>query len=216
MTDSQSFNAEVAMPRVSKQPEVRRSELIDAAERLYVQQGYDETPVRDIVRASAVAQGTFYYYFKTKEDVLDAVIEKNIAQIQYAAEFALAKSGPDPRRQLQQVLNTLLGFKDIKNSFYRYLHLEKSAVLHRKFNEELTRVFVPLVGRIIAAGTVAGQFVAADAVDTAEILLVIIEHLNDRAHLSGRAADHDRRKTAAEHFAGRLLGLKAGQLPLDF
>ena len=43
-----------------KDPETRRSELINAAEELFLANGYEETAVSDIVRKIGVAQGTFY------------------------------------------------------------------------------------------------------------------------------------------------------------
>jgi AcrR family transcriptional regulator len=50
--------------RVTKDPEIRRKELMDAAEKLFLEHGYEETAVSDIVKKTGVAQGTFYYYFK--------------------------------------------------------------------------------------------------------------------------------------------------------
>jgi AcrR family transcriptional regulator len=67
------------MTRIVKEPEERRKELIDTAERLFIAQGYDQTSVSDIVKEVNVSQGAFYYYFDSKEDVLVAVMEKQIA-----------------------------------------------------------------------------------------------------------------------------------------
>ena len=55
--------------RVTKSPEVRRKELRDISEQLFLEKGYEQTMVSDIVRKADVAQGTFYYYFKSKEAV---------------------------------------------------------------------------------------------------------------------------------------------------
>jgi AcrR family transcriptional regulator len=59
--------------RVTKDPEIRRKELMDVAEELFLENGYEETAVSDIVKKAGVAQGTFYYYFKSKETKLDAI-----------------------------------------------------------------------------------------------------------------------------------------------
>ena len=47
--------------RITKNPEERRKELIDIAERLFIKKGYEQTAVSDIVKKAKVAQGTFYY-----------------------------------------------------------------------------------------------------------------------------------------------------------
>ena len=67
MTDTTT----VKRPR-TKPAEVRR-ELIDAAHRLFLDKGFEATSVGEIVEAADVAKGTFYFYFKTKDDILLAL-----------------------------------------------------------------------------------------------------------------------------------------------
>lgn len=52
----------------------RRMQLVETAKKLFIKKGFYETAVSDIVKECGVAQGTFYYYFKTKEDILRDVI----------------------------------------------------------------------------------------------------------------------------------------------
>jgi AcrR family transcriptional regulator len=62
-------------------PEGRRAEvkaqnrriILDAARRVFAELGYSATKVRDIIRATPLAAGTFYNYFRTKEEVLEAL-----------------------------------------------------------------------------------------------------------------------------------------------
>jgi AcrR family transcriptional regulator len=64
--------------RVTKDPKVRRQELIDIAEKLFVERGYENVAVSDIVKAAHVAQGTFYWYFESKEAILEAITDRVI------------------------------------------------------------------------------------------------------------------------------------------
>ena len=57
------------MTRIVKAPDVRRSELIACAQRLFYSMGYENTSVSDIVNEVGVAKGTFYYYFKSKQAI---------------------------------------------------------------------------------------------------------------------------------------------------
>jgi len=57
------------MTRIVKAPDVRRSELIACAQRLFYSKGYENTSVSDIVNEVGVAKGTFYYYFKSKQAI---------------------------------------------------------------------------------------------------------------------------------------------------
>lgn len=70
------------MTRITKPPQERRKEILDAALELFINNGYAKTSVSDIVQKVNVAQGLFYYYFKSKEEVFLAAME------QYTDEFS--------------------------------------------------------------------------------------------------------------------------------
>ena len=68
------------MTRIVKAPDERRSELIATAQQLFYTTGYERTSVNDIVKAVGVAQGTFYYYFDSKQAILEALVAELTAQ----------------------------------------------------------------------------------------------------------------------------------------
>ena len=80
------------MARVTKDPQIRIAEILDAANRLFNTKGYHETQVSDIVKEIGVAQGTFYYYFKSKDEVLEAVVRQQIAEVIAKIEAVTATS----------------------------------------------------------------------------------------------------------------------------
>ncbi len=61
--------------RISKSPQERKTEIIEAALELFLENGYEGTSVSMIVSRVGVAQGLFYYYFKSKEDVFQSAME---------------------------------------------------------------------------------------------------------------------------------------------
>lgn len=64
------------MVRTVKTPEVRRAEILQAASELFQEIGYESTSVDSIVRSAGIAKGTFYYYFKSKDEVLAALAQQ--------------------------------------------------------------------------------------------------------------------------------------------
>jgi len=76
MTDSLSGQATAAGPRSGK-----RERLIAAALQLLHQQGIERTTLADIAKAADVPAGNVYYYFKTKDEVIGAVIEARVQQV---------------------------------------------------------------------------------------------------------------------------------------
>ncbi len=65
-----------AMVRISKPPQERRREILSTALELFLKNGYEKTSVGDIVEKIGVAQGLFYYYFRSKEEVYRAAMEQ--------------------------------------------------------------------------------------------------------------------------------------------
>lgn len=68
------------MPRISKEPEVRKQEIMDTAMRLFAQKGYDATSMADIAREMGVVPGLCYRYFPSKHALFQAAVA------QYAQE----------------------------------------------------------------------------------------------------------------------------------
>lgn len=54
----------------------RKDELLRAAGELFLENGYADTSVNSIVESIGVSKGTFYYYFNSKQDVIDGLVEK--------------------------------------------------------------------------------------------------------------------------------------------
>lgn len=62
--------------RVVKDAAERRKEILDVAERLFCTNGFDNTSTNDILAEIGIARGTLYYHFRSKEDILDAMIDR--------------------------------------------------------------------------------------------------------------------------------------------
>ena len=56
-----------------------RDQIVDAADDLFYRQGYEATSFADIAGAVRISRGNFYYHFKTKDEILDAVIARRMA-----------------------------------------------------------------------------------------------------------------------------------------
>lgn len=84
-----------------------RQNILDAANRLFYERGFHQTSFSDIAEASGVPRGNFYYYFKSKDEILEAVVAGRLEQIrgmlaQWEAEI------PEPRDRLRRYVQILL------------------------------------------------------------------------------------------------------------
>src|SRR4029453_12491893 len=70
MTSRTGERAEAARPPRRRAPDVRREQILDAAERVLVERGLASTTMADVAEAAAVAKGTVYLYFESKAELL--------------------------------------------------------------------------------------------------------------------------------------------------
>jgi TetR/AcrR family transcriptional repressor of nem operon len=56
-----------------------RNRIVEAADRLFYRQGFERTSFADIADAVGISRGNFYYHFKSKDEILDAVITQRLA-----------------------------------------------------------------------------------------------------------------------------------------
>ncbi|HUY01689.1 MAG TPA: TetR/AcrR family transcriptional regulator [Rhodocyclaceae bacterium] len=85
----------------------RRSELIRSAGRLFHEQGYDATTIRDIAAAVGMRSGSPFYHFKSKQEILKAVVLEGLNSA-LAGMAAVTGAGLDPRETFQGLVRAHL------------------------------------------------------------------------------------------------------------
>jgi AcrR family transcriptional regulator len=88
---------EKAVPR-TKPPEERRADLMDAALRIFLDQGVATTTIEQITAGASVAKGTFYLHFSSKDDVLLALRERFVKGLFEAVDTAVSQRAADDWR----------------------------------------------------------------------------------------------------------------------
>ena len=170
------------MKRISKDPEVRRRELIDTAQRLFMERGYEHTAISDIVKELDIAQGTLYYYFRSKEDILEAVVEKSIAVLEQSVIQLISDDGVDEAIRLNAAINGILGFVSQRNDFADFIHQDINAVMHAKLEKATVERIVPILSDLVVKGNANGRLNIENPTETVEFLstaLVYIFHQPD-------------------------------------
>lgn len=81
----------------------RRDELLRVSAKLFREKGFDGTTIRDISGAAGMHSGSPFYHFKTKQDILVAVMEQGLAEGLHRLEGALAGGGNAEQRFLRMI-----------------------------------------------------------------------------------------------------------------
>ena len=200
------------MTRIVKDPEERKQELIDAAESLFAERGYEDTAVSDIVREINVGQGTFYHYFKSKEDVLDAVAEKQVTPLTEEIE-RIAKSDDHPAFKLNAMMNSFLKANESETGLMKQLHQRGNYLLHQKKERVLRERVLPLMVNTASSGAAERYFNTECPGESIVFLLASALFLSE--HFSSDPEDRERMRRALETITARVLGVCGYQFHLE-
>lgn len=150
------------MARISKPPEERRQELIETAKELFMTQGYEQTAVGDIVKKIGVAQGLFYYYFRSKQEIFLEVINQFMeARVGELAAFLRDKTIPPSERvrNLMHVLVSFIGEMEIMSPKNRdNMAGEMTAITQYHVSEMIEPMVTELLREGAAQGMMAVPF----------------------------------------------------------
>jgi AcrR family transcriptional regulator len=130
------------MVRISKTPEERKQEIIKVSQVLFLEKGYLQTKVSDIVKYIGVSQGIFYYYFPSKEAVVEEIIDLYMNIHLNEARSVLKKDDLSPLEKLEEMANRQLGINQRENN---NIHAIKGVDIHERILNRLVIDYIPLM-----------------------------------------------------------------------
>lgn len=138
--------------RVVKEAEERKNEILDAAEKLFGAKGFDHTSTNDILNEIGIARGTLYYHFKSKEDILDAMIERITRQLIAKATDIVQKKEIPVLQRLTMTIMTLNVNNELGLEVMQQVHKPQNDLMHKKMQETLLSGVNPLITGLIEEG----------------------------------------------------------------
>ena len=200
--------------RIVKDAGERKNEILDAAEELFVTKGYEQTSTGDILDRVGIARGTLYYHFKSKEDILDALIERvNGTLIAGAKKAAEDRSLPLVERIVRMVmsLNVDSGETTIGREVLQQVHKPQNALMHQKMQQSLLDGVVPVLVSLVEEGNAQGVFHAEYPREITEMLILYSVTVFDDRFLQ-TPEQLMNRVQAFIHNTEKLLGVEEGSM----
>ena len=197
--------------RVVKEATERRNEILDVAEELFVTKGYDKTSTNDILDRVGIARGTLYYHFKSKEDILNAMIERiNDSLVVRARTIASDSSVP----VIDRIVKTIAGLhveSDIGHEIIDQVHKPQNALMHQKMQKNLAAGIVPIIADLVEEGSEQGIFHIPYPAETIEMLILYSGIVFDSDYDEPGERSENRIK-AFLYNTERLLGAEEGSV----
>ncbi|SFC49941.1 TetR/AcrR family transcriptional regulator [Butyrivibrio sp. YAB3001] len=197
--------------RTVKTAEERKNEILDVAEELFAEKGYDNASTNDIIARIGIARGTLYHHFGSKEEILDAIVDRMTREgISQARSIVNDKSLPSLKR-LTGVLGSLQVKGSAGNEVMEQMHKPQNALLHQKMQERLINGVVPLIAQLIKEGNESGIFDTKYPNEAAEMIMLYGNiAFDDNENLTPR--QKKRKGNAFIYNIEKMLGAKAGSL----
>ncbi len=182
--------------------EKRKQELLNIAYRLMISKGYEETSIDEIIAEARIAKGTFYYHFKSKEEMLEALINMMITeQTERAKQFLFS---PLPIPQKAVAIITSFRPNSDEMTIQNALNKKENIVMHEKINKRVIDEAVPILSEVVEEGIAQGILDCDNIKERVRMTLIISSDMFD--HSSFTSADVDVFIDTVE----KILGAKKG------
>jgi AcrR family transcriptional regulator len=194
--------------RAAERRESRRAALVEAAFGVFMEKGVAASSVDDIVEAAGVAKGTFYLYFETKGDAINAVAERVVDGVAEVVEGAAVTPGLSPVDRLLSLGRSVgqVGSEPNERELIDVLHRPENRAIHDRLMERIVDRLMATVESIVSDGIAEGQFAHQDPHLAAGFVLATFTSLHDLV-----ANEADVEQVASELNAFILRGLGHGR-----
>lgn len=205
--------------KIVKEANERKNEILDAAAALFLEKGFDYTSTNDILDAVGIAKGTLYHYFKSKEAIMDAIIERQSERMLTAARHVAENHGiPIKERMLRVILALKLeetegtGGKDL----IEHLHKPQNALMHQKSKQIIIKEVPPILTIVVQDGIEKGLFDTPYPLECMELAVAYLTTVLDDGVIELTEEERLLRIQAFVFHMERLLGVEQGRFDFIF
>ncbi len=197
--------------RTIKDGEERRKELLLTARKLFVQKGYDQTSINDILEIVDIAKGTFYYYFSSKEEVLEAIIMDIVNEGVTRAEHILQDTSfPVLNRIVMAVMAQTPDFEGALD-LAEEMHKVKNAKLEQLYRKTMLKKMISVLEGAMKEAQELGIVHTDYPKECIESLLLMGHMMFDCDTFEWKSEEYPVKVRAFLCNAERILGTKEGE-----
>ncbi len=133
------------------QKDEKRKFIIKIATEIFAQKGYENTDIVDILKAAEISKSTFYYYFKSKRDLYESMLQEffnEIMKIIWSTEYRTLKNRSEIEKYIEKLINTYADFAEKYAPMIKII-LSEATIIDPSFGEVLDRNIEALLLTIV-------------------------------------------------------------------
>ncbi len=162
-----------------KKGERRKLELLKIAYKLFISKGYENTSVDEIIEEAGIAKGTYYYYFESKEQMLEDVIEMMIDTEVETARQVLGAPIP-VEQKIVGIISSIRPTQE-ESPIEGLLMKPENALMHKKTKQKIIEKLVPLLTEVVEEGIANGTFNCENIPERVRFLLILSSETFDES-----------------------------------
>lgn len=148
----------------------KRASILEALEQLIINGEGNQCSVSDIARKAGIGKSTTYYYFSSKEEIFDALIEQTYSDIIKQCESTVHIPSVSSVEKIKILFETYFSSKLVM-PLDQYLHQPENAYIHQKSLAKILTSLTPILSGIIKQGIEDHTFFCEYPTESAELLL---------------------------------------------
>jgi AcrR family transcriptional regulator len=187
--------------------------IINVAAKLFSEKGYEQTTMQDIVDGLGMSKGAIFHHFKSKEDIVNAVVQRFSDNLLSAARgIAADKSIPLYKRIAGTVAAMSVNKADPNGmQIMEHIHKPQNALLHLKIEKMTLTEAVPILADLMREGVELGVFDTKYPTEVVEMILCYTNTVFGSENMAGLSPDEIGRKIAGFiRNVERLTGAETG------
>lgn len=154
----------------NKYPEVTVEKILDAAQRLFLEKGYDNTTIQDIVNElDGLSKGAVYHHFKSKEEIMDAVSDRMFTA-NNPFEAVRRRSDLNGLQKLREAIRLNQSDEARTNMTIQSIPITRNPRLLVEMIESNQRILTPYYLELLEEGNKDGSLHTEYAKEIAELL----------------------------------------------
>lgn len=195
-----------------KEGEVRKREILVTARELFIKKGYEQTSINDILKIVDIAKGTFYYYFASKEEVLEAIILDIVEEGARRAEMIIKdKSVPLVNRIMMAIMAQAPEFEG-SNEIAEELHKVENAKLEQLYLKAMLKRMTQVLQEPVEEGIEDDIFHMEYPTECIESILLLGHMMFDCDVFGWKPEEFPKKIKAFLSNTERIMGTKEGEL----
>ncbi|GIN08592.1 TetR family transcriptional regulator [Shouchella clausii] len=198
--------------RVVKEAEERKNEILDAADELFGEKGFEGTSTKDILEKVGIARGTLYYHFKSKEAIMDALIDRYSTRILSEARVIAADKSIPVSERIIGVVMALNVSGESGQEMKDHIHKPQNALMHQKIEKVIISNVPQILADIIREGIELGLFNTPFPYECMEMVVIYLNTVFDDDMVEMTDEERVTRVRAFVFNLERLLGAERGSL----